>query len=264
MKKNKVIKPIALSVVFFFLLAGCAAQKEYYTAVKEQNQNIAQMNKIAQANKEAADAAHEERMVTLLTQSMTAAAKTPDITDDILVPMLVMQMENQRTMAKALTAGKTHQMQMQAIKAPDSIGDNIRKSSGLILGIGGLALGISQANSMKDIAVAGINAAGKKMSVTGNNNSIVSDSNKNGTDNIVRDSDNTTISGKSCPECNKEEKHDNRPPGWEKTCTPEFLQSIPGFCSSCDSYYAGKCSIKPGDEPIPFDPIEPEPILLNN
>ena len=256
-KKSKVIKPIAIAVICVFVLAGCG-QKEYYSAIKEQNQYIAEMSRAAEDNKRIDENAHQETMIVLLQQAMTSASKTPSVVDDVLVPMLVMNMESQRTMAKALTAGKERPMQLQQIKAPDSVGDTIRKSTGLILGAGGLILGIAQSNNMKDIAVAGMNAAGSKMSVTGDGNTITSDSNKNGTDNIIRDSQDTTISGKSCPECNKkEEGHDNRPEGWEKTCTPEFLQSIPGFCSSCDSYYAGNCSVKPGDTLTPINTDEP-------
>ncbi len=245
--ENKIVRFIALLMVSSMILMGCG-QAEYYKAVQVQNENIAKNNAIAQQNKEKADAMHEERMLILLQNAMTAAAKTPDVTDDILVPMLVMNMESQRTMAQALTAGKSKPMQMQAIKAPDSFGDNVRKSAGLILGVGGIALGITQAHGMKDIAVAGINAAGSKMEVSGDNNSVTSDSYKNGTDNTVSNSTDTSISGKSCPDCNKTEEEtftDGRPANWREICTPEFLAGIPGNCSGCDSYYGGRCSVKP-------------------
>jgi hypothetical protein len=240
-KMFKKIISIILISSFSFMTIGCG-QKEYYSAVKSQNETITQLNLIEQQKEREADLIHEQRMAEIMKNSMIAAAKTPDMTDDVLIPVLFMNMENQRTMAKALVAQNKRPIQLQPIKAPDSFGDNVKKSAGLILGVGGLILGITQSNNMKDIAVAGMNAAGTKIDVSGNNNDVVNDSYKNGTDNVVN-GNNNEIYGKSCPDC----ETDKEPgPGTSyETCSDEWVaENIPG-CSSCDSYYAGRCSVRP-------------------
>jgi hypothetical protein len=171
----KKIISIALIASFSFMTVGCG-QKEYYTAIQSQNETITHLNLIEQQKEREADMIHEQRMAEIMNRSMIAAAKTPDMTDDILVPVLFMNMENQRTMAKVLMSQNRRSIQLQPIKAPDSFGDNVKKSAGLLLGVGGLILGITQSNNMKDIAEAGINASGTRIDASGNNNSITSDS----------------------------------------------------------------------------------------
>ena len=164
-------------IIMSLMLAGCG-QKEYYTAVQKQNEAIYQMNKIDREKERLDEQKHQEKMAIIMQQSLTAAAKTPDITDDILLPVLFMNMENQRSMVKMLASKDSKPMQLQPIKAPDSFGDNVRKSTGMVLGIGGLILGITQSNNMKDIAVSGMNAAGTHVT-TGDNSNVYSDSYKN-------------------------------------------------------------------------------------
>jgi hypothetical protein len=187
----KKIISIAVITSFSFMTIGCG-QKEYYSAIKSQNETITQLNLIEQQKEREADLIHEQRMAEIMKNSMIAAANTPDMTDDVLVPILFMNMENQRTMAKALVAQNKRPIQLQPIKAPDSFGDNVKKSAGLILGVGGLILGIAQSNNMKDIAVAGMNATGTKIDVSGNDNAITTDSYKlqnNGNDNAITTGD---------------------------------------------------------------------------
>lgn len=243
MKKG--IKIISCLVISSMMLMGCG-QKEYYQAVNNQNQAITEMNIKAQEDERRNDQIHEQNMLKMMSQSMESASRSPEITDDILVPILFMNMENQRTMAKVLMNKNGNVMALQPIKAPDSFGDNVRKSAGLILGIGGIALGISQSHALKDVAVAGIGAAGTKITASGDGNTITSDSYKNGTDNVINGNENS-ISAKSCPDCDKDEESfsDGRPANWQDVCTSDFLASIPGNCSSCDSYYGGRCSVTP-------------------
>jgi len=170
-------KTISIMIIMSLMLAGCG-QKEYYTAVQKQNEAIYQMNKIDREKERLDEQKHQEKMAIIMQQSLTAAAKTPDITDDILLPVLFMNMENQRSMVKMLASKDSKPMQLQPIKAPDSFGDNVRKSTGMVLGIGGLILGITQSNNMKDIAVSGMNAAGTHVT-TGDNSNVYSDSYKN-------------------------------------------------------------------------------------
>jgi len=186
----------ALIILSCFTLLGISAcgQKEYFEAVKEQNVTIQSMNMANEARREREEQRHQERMLTLMQTSMQAAASTKDKTDDVLVPLLIMSMEDKRIMAKALTAGNEKPMQLQTIKAPDSFGDGVRKSTGALLGIGGIIMGITQSNNMADIAAAGMNAAGVHNSITGDSNTITSDSYKTASQNKMGDS-NTVSSG---------------------------------------------------------------------
>ena len=189
---NKIIKFTSMLMASSIMLMGCG-QKEYYNAIRTQNETIVRINAQREAEREKEERLHEEKMSMIMQSAMNAAAKTPDVTDDVLLPVLFMNMENQRTLAKVLTADKNKSLQLQKIKAPDSFGDNVRKSTGMILGIGGIILGVTQSHNMKDVAIAGINGAGNKMNVTGDNNSVISDSYKNGTDNTITGSNDTAI-----------------------------------------------------------------------
>ena len=228
-------------------LVGCANQQEYYSAVRTQNERIIKFQAEQRAKKEKEQQLHEEKMAKLYQSSLTAASKTKEITDDILIPILFANLETQRTLSKALSSNKEENINIQKIEKPDSFGDNVRKSTSLLLGVGQIALGITQAHGMRDVSVAGLNAlantSGKKIEVSGNGNVI--ESYKNGTENKVSNSDHTNISGHSATIPGEEESEEfdlnsciaNPPGGHNSKGDP--LWNTNGC--SCDSHSKGHC-----------------------
>jgi hypothetical protein len=204
-------------------------------------------------------------MVKILQTSLNAAAQTPDKMDDVLIPVLLMNMENQRTMAKALMAGKERQVALQPIKAPETFGEAVKNSTGAILGIGGIIVGLTQSNNLKDVAVAGMNAAGTHNIVSGEGNSIVNDSYKSGSQNTMTGDGNSVTSGdlnlSNCADGNCEEGEEGEAgteggAGTEGEASTGLLQciqsppagyrpsdSLPLYTPtcSCKSHFAGKC-----------------------
>jgi len=185
MNIRKSVTSIFCILITFFVglfFSGCAGQKEYYSAIKSQNETIQKLNAANAAKEAEADRKHEEQMTLLLTNSMVAAAATPDKTDDVLIPLLIMSFEDKRVMAKALS-NNNDVYKFQVIEAPESAGDFVRKSSSALLGVGAIVSGIIQSNNTKDIAVEGLKASGS--SVSGDNNSVYIDSYKSGSQNTT-------------------------------------------------------------------------------
>jgi hypothetical protein len=256
----------ALITLMCFSMLGLTAcgQKEYFEAVKEQNITIQSMNLADRAARAKEEERHEERMLLLMQNSMRAAASTKDKTDDILVPLLIMSMEDKRVMAKALTANSEKPMQFQHIKAPDSFGDGVQKSTAALLGIGGIILGITQSNNLADIATAGLNAAGTHNIVSGEGNTVTNDSYKAGSQNTTTGDNNAITAGSvtansptdNCADgsCG-EEGGEGGSAGAEGEASTGLLQCIqnpPGGYGansmplysptcSCKSHFAGKC-----------------------
>jgi hypothetical protein len=183
-----------LGSIVILLLSGCG-QKEYYDAVKAQNITINSMNIEKHKSEQLAEARHEERMLVLIKSSMTAAAGTPEKTDDVLVPLLIMSIEDKRVMAHALTANSNKQMQLHIIKAPETFGEAVQKSTSAILGVGAIVSGIIQSNNLTDVATAGISSAGTTNTISGEGNSITNDSYKTGSQNTVTGDSNKLSSG---------------------------------------------------------------------
>lgn len=233
------LKGILISATLFcvspFLLMGCADQSKYYDAVKAQNTTIQSLRTQAMQEKRDADIRHEERMTQLIKDAMTAAASTEDKTDDVLVPMLIMNMEDKRIMAEALTAGKNNMPSLQPIKAPETAGEFIRNSTGALLGVGAIVTGIIQSNNMKDIAVAGMNAAGTRIDVSGDGNAITNDSYKTGSQNSINGDSNYLYGDKIGFGLDNPE---------DPVSSDGNYLGIPG-CSSFESYNTCKCSVKP-------------------
>jgi len=193
MKKS--IKFIACALLASVFLFGCA-DKEYYNAIRAQNETIWKINSERAEREAQREKQHEALMMQLITNGVVAASKTEDKTDDVLVPMLIMNMENQRIMADALKSRNTRTPQLQQIKAPDSIGDIIRKSTGAILGGMGLYVNMKQSSDMRDVAIQGMSHAGTNTTVNGDGNSTVLDSYKSGSQNsVVGDSNTSTYTG---------------------------------------------------------------------
>jgi len=262
MKKS--IKLLVSVAIMSLLLAGCG-QKEYYTAMEKQNTLIYQMNLQHEHEKMLDEQRHEEHMARLFQTSLSAAAQTKDKTDDVLIPILLMNMENQRTMAKALAAGKERQMALQPIKAPETFGEAVKNSTGAILGIGAIWAGIAQSNNLTDVAIAGMAGAGVHNTISGHDNKVVNDSYKSASQNTTTGNNNTMTGGNidaSCPtgDCSEvPEEGEGGEAGTQGTSGDEastgILQciqnppggygsnSLPLYSSgcSCKSHFAGKC-----------------------
>jgi len=184
-------------VLFTLVVGGCSGKdyKYYADAIKEQ-QVTQQLLQAQQANI-AADRQnkHQLRMTELMGQMAKAASASPDKTDDMMVPLLFMIMEDKFQMAEINRQNSAPAQQNFVMKAPETTGEIIRSSTGLILGLGGLGLGIIQSNNMTDIATAGINAAGVHNTVSGDGSSLQSDSFKSGTDNVINGNENAISAG---------------------------------------------------------------------
>jgi len=173
---KKVAKIVVYCVISAFALASLNAcgYKDYANAVKEQNLTIQQKRLMYQADKESERRIHKEKMLLMAISAMAAAKTTEDGSDDVMVPMLIMTLENSWIMSEAIASMNYKPEQTFAIQAPDSFGDGVKKSAGAILGIGAIALGFQNSKNMKDIAVAGMNGAGTN--ITGDNNTYSSGS----------------------------------------------------------------------------------------
>jgi len=239
-----------ISVISVILLIGCG-QKEYYTAIEKQNTLIYQMNLQREREKVLEEQRHEEHMARLFQTSLSAAAQTKDKTDDVLIPILLMNMENQRTMAKALAAGKEKQIALQSIKAPETFGEAVKNSTGAILGIGAIWAGIAQSNNLTDVAIAGMAGAGVHNTISGHDNKVINDSYKSGSQNNTNGNNNSITGGtidSSCPtgDCSETSEGEagiqnvneciTNPPAGYQGSTPLYS---PGC--SCNSHFSGKC-----------------------
>jgi hypothetical protein len=161
-------------------------------------------------------------------------------------------------------AGKEQQVALQPIKAPETFGEAVRNSTGAILGIGGIIVGLTQSNNLKDVAVAGMNAAGTHNIVSGEGNSIVNDSYKSASQNSMTGDGNSVSAGDmnanspvdNCADGNCEgEAGTEGGAGTEGEASTGILQciqnppagynsnSIPLYTPtcSCKSHFAGKC-----------------------
>jgi hypothetical protein len=199
---KKFLKVVAPMIILSVVLTGCG-QKEYYSAVKAQNETIHHMNLQREHEKYLEEQHHEEYMVKILQTSLNAASQTPDKMDDVLIPILLMNMENQRTMARALMAGKEQQMALQPIKAPETFGEAVKNSTGAILGIGAIWAGIAQSNNLTDVALGGMAAAGTHNIVSGHDNKIINDSYKSGSQNTTTGNNNAITAGSVTNSCDK-------------------------------------------------------------
>jgi len=224
------MKKIISFILTSFFLVGCSANTEYYKAVQKQNEVLMQQQIAKEKAEREEDNRHQEMMMNFLQKSTEAAAKTPEITDDILVPMLVMNMEQQRLLAKALQAPHQKGLVLHEIKAPETAGEFMKNSTSLVLGGLGIYAGLKASDNLVDLGIAGLNAAGNKLTVSGNNNKVNSDSFKNGTDNTITDSDHINLSGKSCATCGENEEKEGEKPNTdpEKFDLDECIANPPG------------------------------------
>ena len=250
---KKIISIFVSCLVIPILLIGCAYQGAYYSAIKEQNLRIAKIQAEQKKERDKEQYLHEEKMAKLYQSSMVAASKTKEITDDVLIPILFANLETQRTLSKALSSGNEQSINIQKIEKPDSFGDQVQKSASVILGVGSIGLGIVQSHAMRDISVAGLNAlaksAGKRIEVSGNGNIV--ESYKNGTENTVSNSDNTNITGHSCPTCDENSEEEGKESG--EFSLESCIENPPGGYNSkgdplwtsdgcsCDSHSKGHC-----------------------
>ena len=166
-------------------MVGCGQDYgQYAQAVKEQNITRQLRMETAAREREYSQKQHEIKMAQITGSLVIAAGKTENPNDDMMVPLVIMMMEDKWAMASMAARASEPKEQMATIEAPDTIGDTIQKSTGLLLGAGAIWLGITQSNNMESIATAGMAAAGNKNTITGDGNTLTSDSYKAGTDNI--------------------------------------------------------------------------------
>jgi hypothetical protein len=244
---------IGLCIASLFLIGGCG-QKEYYSAMQAQNVTIQKLNNRQIEIETARDNKHEEHMLLLINNSMNACAKTPDKTDDVLVPMLIMNMENQWMLGKVLASKNgTHTMQLQTIKAPETFGEAVKNSTGAILGIGAIWAGIHQSDNLADVAVAGMASAGVHNTVNGHNNALTSDSYKSASQNTTTGNNNSTTAGDmainsptdNCADGNCEEEGGSAgTQGEASTGVDQCLQNPPAGNVNGTSLYSPGCSCK--------------------
>ena len=187
-------KTLAALVLAAFMLTstGCV-QKSYqgYTqAIKEQNMTMQIRIESEARAKETRDNQHEARMVTLTGNLIQNAAQTKSPNDDFMVPVLLMLIEDKRSIAELAATGNQQQYIFQNVERPDSIGDTIQKSSSLILGVASMGLIGFQSNNMKDIALGGMAASGIHNTVSGEGNTLTSDSYKSGSQNTITGDEN--------------------------------------------------------------------------
>jgi hypothetical protein len=166
-------------------LVGCGQDYgQYAQAVKEQNITRQLRMETAVREREYLQKQHELKMAQITGSLVLAAAKTDSPNDDMMVPMVIMMMEDKWAMANMAARASEPKDQMATIEAPETIGETIQKSTGLLLGAGAIWLGITQSNNMESIATSGMNAAGATNTINGDGNTLTSDSYKAGTDNI--------------------------------------------------------------------------------
>lgn len=186
-------KCILLALVLPFLV-GCG-QKEYYQAVKEQNITMQLRMENERATRADRSMRQDRETIVLIEKLALSTGKTKTPHDDFMAAMMLMMVQDKSNMSDLAYNLTKKDMQLQTIQAPDTVGDIIQKSTGLVLGGAGLTLGIMQSNNMKDIAVAGMNAAGTHNNVSGTNNTLNADAFKSGSSNTVTAGGNSSISG---------------------------------------------------------------------
>ncbi len=168
MRLNKLVTFTICSLLAFSLV-GCAGNySQYAQAVKEQNITRQLRSEQQLRHKEDAQRKHEEKMAVITGQLIMAASKSESPNDDMMVPLILMMMEDKWVMAQA--AGKNEPVVLATIKPPETTGELIRSSTSLILGLGALGLSAYNTYSISEVAKTGINNAGTI--IPGSNNSI--------------------------------------------------------------------------------------------
>lgn len=166
----KISNYLVIPVVFLVSLSlvGCGAKDyaNYAQTVKEQNITMQLMADKKEAKREAEQRAHELKMTQLTTNLMTAAAQTPEQSDDVIAPIMVMVLEDKWNMAKAVVDAKP-QPAVAQIQAPETLGDSVKKMGGTLLGFGGIYLGVRQSDNLADVAKTGILNAGTHNTASG-------------------------------------------------------------------------------------------------
>lgn len=180
---GKKILTTALCFALILPMVGCGKDySQYAQAVKEQNITRQLRMETERREREYAQRQHEAKMAKLTGDLVMAAGKTENPNDDMMVPLMVMMMEDKWAMAQAAAAANAPKEQLAVIRPPDTIGDTIQKSTGAILGLGGIWLGIKQSDNLAKVATTGITNAGTNTYVSGENNSAYTDGSKTNID----------------------------------------------------------------------------------
>lgn len=163
------IKKVVLTGIVLILclsLTACGDYGKYAQAVKEQNIALQVQADKEDAKREAAQRKHEEKMLTLTNSALQAAALTPEKTDDVTTPLMIMVLEDKWQTSRMLADSKKRPAAVAQIQAPTTIGDEIKKAGSTLLGLGGIYLGVRQSDNMADVAKAGIAGAGTHNTAT--------------------------------------------------------------------------------------------------
>jgi len=116
-------------LLFLPLISGCADRTQYYQAVREQNTAIQIQRSAFERELKEIRQRHQERMVQMIGQAMKAAALTPDHTDDIMVPVLFLVLQDKWDMVEMMPKQNPGPGQMQKIEAPSDGADYLKAAS---------------------------------------------------------------------------------------------------------------------------------------
>jgi len=151
------------SCILCLSLAGCAGNyTEYAKAKKSENLAIQLQAEKEENKREAVQKEHEKKVLAMTEKLMTAVAATPDPTDNVVAPLLILVLEDKWAQSKENSARNVKVATTSPIEPPETLGETIQKSGAVILGAGGIFLGIRQSDNLADVAKVGIGSAGTK------------------------------------------------------------------------------------------------------
>lgn len=248
------------------MLVGCSGQDygQYTQAVKEQNVTTQIRIEAANREREERDRKHEEKMMAFAVNAMQAAGVTKDKTDDLMVPMVLMLLEDKWSVAKMVEASNQKEPQLQTVKAPETTGELISKAAPAVLSLGGMALSGFTTWTNNQTTSDLLNAAtlGTSIVMSGEGNTTNTDSFKSGSDNTVVSSGDSTITagdvvnGDQCPTCTDDDGGDDT----DDTVIPTACKDISGSYykdgvwwvgdgCSCSTWLSGGCDSFDGTKP---------------
>ena len=151
---------LTICTLSLLIIGGCGNDK-YYDVMKEIV--IAQQLQAAKDEAKRADEQrkHEEFMAKFGTELMKNASASGDKSFQATAPLMVMLLEDKWSTQRAQVAAPVRpNVSLSDIRPPETWGEFIQKSTGVILGGFGTWLGITQSNNLTKVAVSGINGAG--------------------------------------------------------------------------------------------------------
>jgi len=178
-------------LIVLFTLPGCASRDGYYDAVREQNITVQLNNAKAERQldytrdqKQRRREEHQERMLIVVESMIRGVAKTPDKTDDVMGPLLVLMMQDKWALAEVIDASNDVQVAsqpMQKIEAPAEGVDYLKAGLPLIGSLAAVAIGWHSLDKIADVAA----SAGANYYMSGDNNKLNQDSQNTGSYNVA-------------------------------------------------------------------------------